>query len=1839
MNCITTYLKMYTIFALCIILLGAEDRVVASQQHLHTPATAKYVPNQILVKFRAQPKQSSRDPINENPVDATIADSLKRINHHLQVRKIHQVFREFTEQKKQMEILGNKNPSQLTNQEKRLLQRSRRAPTGIHVPALDRIYLVELEEWQDSRAALEAYQQDPAVEYAEYNYILYENVIPTDSHFPIQWPLNNTGQLYPESGSYNDPPGTDDADIDAPEAWDIFTGSSDVIVAVIDTGVDYTHRDIDDNMWVNPAELNGMAGLDDDLNGHIDDIYGYDFHNHDGDPMDDRGHGTHCAGTIAAEGNNAQDLSGVCWQSRIMAVKFLDSLGQGLTSNAVLSFYYAVKNGADVCSNSWGGGAYSQTLEEVIDYARSQGVVMLASAGNDNSETPKYPAYYPSMIAVGATDSNDDKATFSNYGSWVDIAAPGVDILSLRSSQAGSFGTPHDDYTFILSGTSMACPHVAGACALLLGANPTLKVEQVYTILMTTGDPIAPGICSSNSRLNVYQMLLQSVPSAGRVQFTRGEYSCSDTVDVVLADGDLAGFGTQAVSITSTGGDLETLNLTERSTGIGVFDGAVTTASGPAIAEDSILEILDGQTLTVTYHDANDGTGHPAIVEDTSAIDCAGPVISDVQPPQTGAFWARISVETDEPSRTVIQYGNNPHNLKNSAEDLPLATTHYIYLYHLSSESTYYFAVTATDEFDNSTTDDNAGQCYSFTTRSEVAGLHVPIEYPTIQTAIDAAPPGETVWIADGLYTGDGNRDLDFGGKAITVRSEYGPDFCVIDSQGSVGEPHCGFYFHSGENALSVVEGITISGGHAEYIEYIGGGIVCENSSPTIINCIISDNVAAYGGGMKNTNSNPTITDCRFIGNAAHVFGGAMDNYGSHPIVTNSDFINNLTDSPYSDEWGGGAVGNDNGSHPVFTSCRFENNFTYGLGAGMYNEGSCDPVLIECLFIDNYAEWGGAGLASDYTGCDPYLVNCRFINNTAGRQGGGIYCGSNNTLTVINGLFDNNKSEGNTGGGIWIYNSTMQVVNSTFYQNEALSFGGGIYIQSSVTGEISNCIFLRNRDFEGYALDAQIYGWADIGLYYNCIENWTSTTGPAIQGNTGEDPRFLDPDGDDEIIGTEDDNLRPGPGSPCLEAGDNNRVPADTADLDKDGDYAELIPWDLDGKARFVDDPNTPDSGLPGADPQAAVVDIGAYEGPYQGFLIEPQQISVPEGSTSALTVALSLSPQETVMVEIVYHNGDPDISVQSGAVLTFDSSNYDQPQTVVLAAADDEDFINGITWFAVVADAIPVKKVAVNETDNEPVPPVVYVDAAAAGTQNGLNWANAFTDLQTPLKHALDRPGIAEIRVAQGTYRPGEPGGDHNTSFMLFDGLALRGGYAGIQHPDPNARDILRYETILSGDLNDDDKEEFEHYQDNSYHVVTGRQLSADTVLDGFTIEAGNANGMDVHANGGGMLNYDGSHPVVTDCHFRLNTSDGNGSGMYNENSNPHVIRCRFTGNAMGGNSGAGMFNIDSSPLVEDCEFIDNNAGVGGGIANNGSGSAVLVNCLFLGNEASFGAGLDTRDECTPVFIDCRFESNHAGYTGGGVEIRGGNATFTRCQIINNEAGTYDWGGAGINMYGGQALFESCVIAGNHSGENGGAMFVWNGHATLANCTLADNTANDQGGGIFFFSHLSGSVIMQSCISWNPNEAEVQGKSMTAQYCDVEGGYTGIGNIFQDPRFVNPSGRDYHLRWDSPCIDRGDPVYILQISQTDIDGEPRFMGAGRVDMGSDEVGPRQSDFTRNGIVDIADLSVLLNSWLFTDQNENWYVLCDLVPNQQIDMADFARFSEDWFWMADWYDD
>ena len=328
---------------------------------------------------------------------------------------------------------------------------------------------------QQARRTLE---RDPRVDYVEPNFVLRTSGHgdPGDPDFHQLWGLHNFGQAV--AGI----PGTPDADIDALEAWQVSQGSSDVVVGVIDTGVDYSHPDLASQMWTNPGEdCAGCRsnGVDDDGNGYVDDWRGWDFANDDNDPVDDNGHGTHVAGTIGAR-QDSRGVVGVAWRVLVMPLKFIGANGEGTAADAVRAILYASANGAHITNNSYGGDGFSQAMLDAIRTADSSGSLFVAAAGNDfsdNDESPVYPAGYdlPNVISVAASDQFDRRAWFSNYGAAeVDLAAPGTNVYSTWLEG----GYQHSD------GTSMAAPHVAGAAALAKARFPAASGVGLKALLL-----------------------------------------------------------------------------------------------------------------------------------------------------------------------------------------------------------------------------------------------------------------------------------------------------------------------------------------------------------------------------------------------------------------------------------------------------------------------------------------------------------------------------------------------------------------------------------------------------------------------------------------------------------------------------------------------------------------------------------------------------------------------------------------------------------------------------------------------------------------------------------------------------------------------------------------------------------------------------------------------------------------------------------------------------------------------------------------------------------------------------------------------------------------------------------------------------------------------------------------------------------------------------------------------------------------------------------------------------------------------------------------------------------
>ncbi|OGI05782.1 MAG: hypothetical protein A2Y40_02850 [Candidatus Margulisbacteria bacterium GWF2_35_9] len=374
---------------------------------------------------------------------------------------------------------------------------------------LENYYIIEVPKEFSAKTVISAYSNNALVESIEEDLLLSINVLPNDKYLdPDQ---NGTWSKGSISSYYEDLWGLQASNLEA--AWNNSNLSFGlgIVVAVVDTGVDYRHEDIAENMWVNTFELPNN-GIDDDNNGYVDDYYGYDFVNRDGDPFDDHYHGTHVAGTIAAKGNNKKGIIGVASRSKIMAVKGLSSSGSGSLSGLGASIVYAVENGADVINNSWGGNGTSTFLEAIINDAQAMGCVVVNAAGNSYDDVKYHlPANIEGSIAVAAyrkiSDQNYTYASFSNFGDGIDVAAPGYNIMSLRPGNA-SMTSGYQT----LSGTSMAAPHVAGLAALILANKPYLTVEEVIKTIKesSTYTSSIPAKYQGAGIINAYAALTNS---------------------------------------------------------------------------------------------------------------------------------------------------------------------------------------------------------------------------------------------------------------------------------------------------------------------------------------------------------------------------------------------------------------------------------------------------------------------------------------------------------------------------------------------------------------------------------------------------------------------------------------------------------------------------------------------------------------------------------------------------------------------------------------------------------------------------------------------------------------------------------------------------------------------------------------------------------------------------------------------------------------------------------------------------------------------------------------------------------------------------------------------------------------------------------------------------------------------------------------------------------------------------------------------------------------------------------------------------------------------------------
>jgi len=794
---------------------------------------------------------------------------------------------------------------------------------------------------------------DSSVEYAEPNFIYTLDRTPNDPLFGELWGLNNTGQFG----------GTIDADIDAPAAWDFSTGG-DVIVGVVDSGVDYTHPDLVSNMWRNPGEIPD-DGIDNDHNGYVDDVFGIDPVNGDSDPLDDYGHGTHCAGTIAGMGDNARGVAGVCWQARIMALKFIAGTGSGSSFDAITCIDYAIRMGARVLNNSWGGGPYSQALHDIIALAEASNVLFCAAAGNggmdgigdDNDLTPNYPSCYniSNVLAVAASDRNDALAVFSNYGSnSVDLAAPGVSILSCVP------GNQYESW----SGTSMATPQTCGAAALLLAFNPYLTVAEVKAALMNNVDPVpafAPKM-QTGGRLNVFNALR----SIRGVFFDQRTYFTHATVAVLLVDTNLAGSASVPVTLWSDAGDLEPLVLPVHTPGSCLFTNTIRLEHGPAIPSNGVLEGVHGVQLRAAY---------PGLSVTGSAQVSEALAINILTPPTTVPYATNAYALVGANNGNVLVSMSVSNAATGSAQSFSATNAFQTPLLPLS------------DTTDRNVIWVTGSNAYGFTaaamvaiTRTGPAGLTNFVARATgahqwpfatwasaatsVAAAVSAAPNGNLILVNSGVYRG---VELIIE-RAVTVRGVAGAAQTVLDA----GYAHRCLSLTT--NAL--VEGLTLLHGTNRY----GGGV--HMTSGVLRDCAIVSNVAGIEGGGAYLLAGATLDHCRILGNTSVGDGGGayIDQQGT---LTDCDVRGNKAARS------GGGVFLQRGG--LVSRCRVSANRAEENGGGIQQDSFASPtgIVTDTLLAGNVARKYGGALSASY-GSD--VRNCTIVSNRAELlAGGGLY--------------------------------------------------------------------------------------------------------------------------------------------------------------------------------------------------------------------------------------------------------------------------------------------------------------------------------------------------------------------------------------------------------------------------------------------------------------------------------------------------------------------------------------------------------------------------------------------------------------------------------------------------------------------------------------------------------------------------------------------------------------------------------------------------------------------------------------------------------------------------------
>jgi hypothetical protein len=897
---------------------------------------------------------------------------------------------------------------------------------------LSRIYALTLPPSSDLQEALAAFSADPAVEYAEPDHIGFGAGLPNDTRFGDQWGLYNTGQYG----------GKPDADIDAPEAWDISTGATSTILAIIDTGVDLDHPD---------------------LTGKI--VPGYDFVYTDTIAQDDHGHGTHVAGIAAAVTDNGVGVAGVCPECRIMPLKALNSSNQGFYSWWASAIVHAVDDGADVINMSMGGISDSISLHDAVRYAYNADVPIVVAMMNVATSTEYYPAAFTETIAVGSTDRHDNRSSFSNYGGHIDLVAPGTSIWS----------TVWDDAYTTQNGTSMATPHVAGVLGLIRSIRPRYTINELRTILKTTAeDQVGPpgedtggwDPYFGSGRLNA-DRALRSVLAV--ITVCHGG-SCDhdniqDAVDEALDSSVIKVAAGTYTDTNNYGGLAQAVYISKSVT----IQGGYTTAFTDPPDPDANPTVVNAQGNGRVFYII--GEVNPLI----KGLRITGGDATGLGGGQGGAdagggvyiVTATVTISNSRLFNNTASQGGGLYlrggdaALNNSTISGNSVAGDGGGLYLLEGNATF-----------------SGNAIISNAAGGDGGGLYLQASDATSSedsiTSNDAGDRGGGLYLGSGDVTLinstiSGNRAVNSGGGLYLGHSNATvtiSDGRVLNNTARQGG---GLYLRNGKSTFS---NSTVAGNSATD----GGGLYLYSGAATFVNTTLSGNSAVNSGGglyLSQSSATVTISDSRLLNNTASQGGGLHLRDGDATLNNNTISGNSVTGD------GGGLYLLE--GNATFSGNTIISNTAAGDGGGLYLQAS-DATSSGDSITSNDAGDSGGGLYLDSS--DATLINSTISGNRAVNSGGGLSLAYSNVTFRGSDIISN--TAGNKGGGLHLWESDAILSGNTIISNTASHDGGGLYLWTSSASFDGDDILSNDAGNRGGGL---YLGFSDATLNDNTISN------------------------------------------------------------------------------------------------------------------------------------------------------------------------------------------------------------------------------------------------------------------------------------------------------------------------------------------------------------------------------------------------------------------------------------------------------------------------------------------------------------------------------------------------------------------------------------------------------------------------------------------------------------------------------------------------------------------------------------------------------------------------------